>query len=187
MLTPVDKMFQAVNWTNLHYITASNLLFLLFFILTILIFAVYFYRYRKENTGLMIVSSLPALFCLGRLIPFNALLSRTANYQHGMTPNFYQDESTKQITIDIEKVFDKLFYNSMSSAPSNVDTSWSSLLPSILTLTILLFIAALLMNAFPLKELRFFTTVLYVGALATGYIMAFFSYYFRKWQPCIFS
>jgi hypothetical protein len=169
MLTPVDKVFQAVNWTNRHYITASNLLF---FIFTVLIFAVYFNRYRKENTSLVIASSLPALFCLGRLIPFNVLLSRVANYQHGMTPNFYQDESTKQITIDIEKSLDKLFYNTMSAGPNNINTGWSSLLPSILTLTVLLFAAVLLMNAFSNKALNFFTTILYLAALTTGYIMA---------------
>lgn len=163
MLTPLDKLFQSVNWTNQHYIAASNLLFLL---LTVLIFAIFYFRY-KNNNAILFMSTVPMAFSLLRIIPFNVLFSRTASSQDS-----FQSISTGNSTIDIEGALGQLIYNCTAANPSNLNTGFKTLFPSIVCFTIILFIAVLLFILFEKKEMKFISVVLYFAALSSGYMLA---------------
>lgn len=169
MLTLIDKIFQAVNWTNLHILISSNMLFL---ILSLLIFSVFYFKYGNNNYFLC-GAFIPLLFSVLRIIPFNILLSRVANFQHGLTANPYPVDSTKNATIDLESALNNLFYLPMNANPSNLNTSYTSLFPSIICFAIILLVAVLLWFAFTDKGNRFFAVMIYFSAIVSGYILAF--------------
>ena len=164
MLTYVDKLFQAVNWTNRHYFTASNLLFL---ILTTLVFVICYTKFNKQKVVLFL-SATPLVFSLLQIIPFNGLFSRSASSQY----SFYST-SAEASTIDIEGALDQLLFNSTTANPSNIITGFIDLFPSIACLTIILVIAVLLFVLFEKREMKFISVILYLGAMASGYILAF--------------
>lgn len=170
MLTPIDKLFQAVNWTNKHYITASNLLFLL---LTLLIFIVCYIKFKNSSRILLFFISIPLLFLILRIVPFNILFSRSANFQNSTTTNPYQFGISNESTINVQDPIDKLFYNCTTANPGNFNTGVKSLLPSIVCLSVILFIACLLFVAFKENSLKFVSVILYFAALVSGYILAF--------------
>jgi hypothetical protein len=154
MLTLVDKIYQAVNWTSQHVLITSNLLFLLF---STLIFAVCYSR-DKDNKVVSLISAVPMLFSLLSMIPFKVLLSRVGVFQG----------------IDIQGGLDKFFFSPTTVNPNSLnDLGFQSLLPPIACLTIILFTAVLLFFAFKEMELKFVSVLLYLGALASTYLFTF--------------
>lgn len=162
-----ERIFEAINWTNKHLLISSNVIFLIF---TFLILMICWKKYRKTSRSVIMFSAIPFIFVLLRIIPFNAITSRVFNYQNGLTENLYQADGTKEITLNIEGVLDRLFYDPML-AFNNGYVRFTELLPSIACFTITLFVGVLLLVCFKDKRLKFITFILYYASLASGYII----------------
>lgn len=169
MLTLIDKVFQGINWTNQHIIKGSDILFLM---LTTVI-AVLYYKKHSDNSKVKFLGSIPMIFSLLQIIPFNSLMSRVSNYQHGNTANLYQEIENSYRTFDIENTLDNIFFNANIANPSNLNTGVMSLLPAIFSLAIVLFIGILIFVILEQQETKVCISLLYFGGLAAGYILAF--------------
>lgn len=160
----IQRVFESINWTNTHILITSSI-----FTLSFLGMIVYICRKKYDSKIIRFFSVIPAIFVLVRMIPFNNLTSRLLNYQHNLFENPYQDYN-KEIVLDIEGALDKLFYTPMSYL--NDETSqFARLIPAIVCLSVVLFIAILIAYCFKRKEEQLVYTLLYLAALAASYIM----------------
>lgn len=163
MLSLVDKVFQGINWTNYHYINSSSLLMLI--IATLLFLVIY----KKGNAFEKLIGALPMIFFIIRILPFDIIFKNininnsNAQYYTGATNPY-----------SFETYLNNFIYNTSQVNPQNLlDKSYGKLLPSFIGLFVMLFIAVLLWIAFDNKADKFLASILYVAALASGYIIGF--------------
>ena len=118
----------------------------------------------RRNVGSRILSFicfLPSLYFIGILLPINRMAARTTSFEYNY---------------DIEAVLDKLFFNPMLG-----------ILPSILGLAVILFIGILIFLALESSEKRYFCLLLYLAALASGYVLGFSPTIFASGPRIFFS
>lgn len=160
-VSTIQKLYEGMNWTHTHVLICSSYLI-------VFLTAMLYVLYRKRGTLPRLIAGIPALYCLLRVIPFQALFSRILNYHHGYENELGADHPVKQ-ALDIGAELDKLLYSFYNY--NEQSTQWYRFLPSVIGLFVLLLIAILLLTALRKKENGIHCAILFCGALASGYVL----------------
>ena len=160
MLSFVDKIFQGVNWSNYQLMNSSNILMCVFTgIIAVTIW--------KKNSDKIVrfFSSIPFALTILSILPIDMMFSNVS---------YLQDPYTGEIShLNIAQVIKEGMLNCMSAGPNNFNLGIVNLAPSIVCLTVILFITALLYFVFEKFEDRIIAIILYLAALASSYIISF--------------
>lgn len=166
MMSLPDLLFQAINWTNTHLVNSTNLLF---FIVTILTFALYGRKYRA-HASVRTLAAVPMVFMLIRILPWDVILSNVQVY-------FYVVNNQTVASLNgttgsgILDLLNKMFFFASDVGGRNPETSFVALLPAFTCLFMILFSGTLLLGAYAKKEIGIISFMTYMAALASGYIL----------------
>lgn len=102
---------------------------------------------KLKRTPVKVLSFLPSLYFIGAMIPFNTLTARTTSYEY----NF-----------DVQHMVDTIFFKASEG-----------IIPALISLVILIVLGVLFTLALDFSIDSFIVTILYLAALAAGYILGF--------------
>lgn len=160
-ISTIQKLYEGINWTHTHVLICSSYI-------VVFLTAMLYVLHRKRGPLPKLLAGIPAVYCLLRVIPFQALFSRILNYRHGYENELGLDHPVKQV-LDIGAELNKLLYSFYNY--NEQSTQWYRFVPSVIGLFVLLLIAILLVTALRKKENGINCAVLFCGALASGYVL----------------
>ncbi len=148
----VQRIFEAVSWTNMHVLLTSSLLTL---ILLSLILYICIKKYRSKIITFFV--SIPWVFILLKMTFFNRIFT-------------FVNNDNNAAVLDVKEKINGLFYNPMQYL--NDETSkFVSLFPAMVCIFLVLFIGVLITLCFEKSREKFAFTLLYFLALGSGYVL----------------
>ena len=156
MLSIIDKIFQAVSFTNYNVLHVSGFLFLACTGLTAYII------YKKYNTWVRFIGFIPLIYSLMSCVPFESIFSLG-----GLSSYTYPISS---------QVFGYGMYS--SSTVSDFNTVYLQLLPAMGSVFIIILFGFLLFFVFENIREKVIVSVLYAGGLIVSYALGFTGAFF---------
>lgn len=154
LLSPVDKIFQGVNWGNYHLLNASNALMLPF---TGLLAVTILKTHTELSRATKVLVSVPPVILFLSMLPLETVFSKIAYSNFGMIHH-----------LKTGMIFEYAL-NSMYARPNDFKLGFVGLAPSVFCMTLVLFVGVCILFAFRNKIEAILNVLLYLAALASMY------------------